>query len=203
MAVYRPKDSVYRTARAAGLRSRAAVKLEEIDQRFKLFRRGQRVLDLGAWPGGWLQIAANRVGPSGRVVGVDLEPIEPLGLDHVATIVGDARSAEVRASMAVALGGPADVLLCDMAPKLSGVKAADRARHLELAEAAIGCASHLLAPGGKAVIKLFSGVEGEAVALLRTCFESVSRFRPPATRKGSQELYAVAERPRPSSREAS
>jgi len=203
MPVYQPKDSVYRAAREAGLRSRAAVKLEEIDRRFKLFRRGQRVLDLGAWPGGWLQIAAKRVGPSGRVVGVDLERIEPLGVDNVSTILGDARSSEVRASLAGELGGLADVLLCDMAPKLSGVKAADRARHLELTETAIECAMQLLVADSKAVIKLFSGVEAEATALLHSRFESVSRFRPPATRKGSQELYAVAARPRPGSREAS
>ena len=193
MAAYQRKDSVYRTAREAGYRSRAAVKLEELHRKYRLFRKGQRVLDLGAWPGGWLQIAAREVGPGGRIVGVDLERVEPLGSGDVVTITGDARDPAVQAALADALGGPADVVLCDMSPKLSGVKAADRARHLELAETAVECAAKLLAPGGKLVIKLFSGVEGEATALLRARYRKVSKFRPPATRKGSQEIYAVAD----------
>ena len=106
MPEYRPRDPVYRSAREAGLRSRAAVKLEEIDRRFRLFRPGQRVVDLGAWPGGWLQVAAREVGPTGRVVGVDLQAIEPLGIAHVDVLVGDVRDQSVRAALAAARAGP-------------------------------------------------------------------------------------------------
>jgi len=191
MATYDRHDATYRAARKAGYRSRAAIKLEQIDARFRLFRRGARVLDLGCWPGGWLQVAAARVGPGGRVVGVDLEAIEPLAEPAVHTIVGDAGDRDVRSSVAEELGGRAHLLLSDMAPKLTGIKVADRAREMALVELAVDVALELLAPRGRMVVKLFSGVEGEATALLKRHFASVAKHRPEASRRGSSELYAV------------
>ena len=189
---YVRKDRVYVAAKKAGYRSRAAVKLEDLDRRQRLLYAGARVVDLGCWPGGWLQVAAARVGANGRVVGVDLEPIEDLGIDNVSTIVGDVRDDAVLQRVREAIGGRADVLLSDMAPKLTGVKIADRERHLELIEAAIACARTLLGSDGRLAIKLFSGVEAEATTRLNRFFSSVIKFRPPSSRKGSSEIYAIA-----------
>jgi 23S rRNA (uridine2552-2'-O)-methyltransferase len=196
MSAYTRKDAAYREAKRAGYRSRAAVKLLELDEKFRLFAPGMRVVDLGCWPGGWLQVAAERVGSRGRVVGIDLAATDPLGLDNVVVIEGDAAASDAPARVREALGGSADVLLSDMAPKLSGVRVADRERHLALVELALAWARALLAPSGRAVVKLFSEVEGDATKLLREAFASVQKHRPPSTRKGSSEVYAVASRPR-------
>src|SRR5689334_12828220 len=117
---YQRKDTFYARAKVAGYRSRAAYKLLEVAQRYRLIAPGQRVVDLGAWPGSWLQVAAQLAGPRGTVVGVDLQPIDPLG-GPVTTIVGDARDAGVQGEIRARCGAGVDVLLSDMAPKLSGV----------------------------------------------------------------------------------
>jgi 23S rRNA (uridine2552-2'-O)-methyltransferase len=194
MPAYTRKDAAYREAKRAGYRSRAAVKLCDLDRKFRLFGAAMRVVDLGCWPGGWLQVAAERVGPRGRVVGIDLAATEPLGLNNVIVLQDDAGAPVARERVREALGGPADLLLSDMAPKLSGVRVADRARHLALVELALEWARELLAPSGSAVIKLFSEVEGDAAKLLRDTFESVQKHRPSSTRKGSSEVYAIARR---------
>jgi len=196
VSAYDRKDFAYRAAKREGLRSRAALKLRELDDRFRLLAPGKRVLELGCWPGGWLQIAAERVGDSGTVVGIDLVEVEPLGLDTVRTVQGDARDREVLVRALDLLSGPADILLSDLAPKLSGVKAADLARHEALVEAAVEAARWVLAPTGSLLVKLFSSCESQMTALLRSRFEETSKIRPDTTRKGSSELYAVARRPR-------
>jgi 23S rRNA (uridine2552-2'-O)-methyltransferase len=192
VGAYIRKDAPYRAAKRAGLRSRAAPKLQELDERYKLMRTGMRVLDLGCWPGGWLQIASRAVGPSGRVVGVDLEPVAELSLDNVSVFVGDVLESSTREILADALGGHADVVLCDLAPKLSGIKVADRERHLRLLELAVDLAAEFLVDEGALVIKLFSGVESEATALLKKRIGRVVKSRPDSTRKGSSEIYAIA-----------
>ncbi len=192
MGAYQRKDAAYRRAKKQGLASRAAVKLEDLDRKFGLFKGGMRVLDLGCWPGGWLQIAARRVGPSGRVVGVDLKPVTNVSLGNVRTLEGDVGDTEVIDAATAELGAPADVVLCDMSPALTGVSLTDRARHVRLATAAIDAAVRCMAPQGKFLIKLFSGTESEITALLRGHFDTVVKFRPASTRKGSSELYALA-----------
>lgn len=195
MAAYTRKDAGYRAAREAGFRSRAAPKLVELDKRFKVLAKGQRVVDLGCWPGGWLQVAAAKVGPSGRVVGIDLEPVAELGLANVDTMTGDLSDEAVQRALVENVGGSADVVLCDMAPKLSGVRVADRERHIGLVELALSVADVLLATsprGGCLVIKLFSGVEGELTKALKVRFAEVAKYRPETSRKGSAEIYAVA-----------
>lgn len=192
MGHYQRKDATYRAAKKAGLRSRAGVKLEDLDARFRLFSPGQRVVDLGCWPGAWLQVASRRVGPGGAVVGVDLVAVEPLPLANVTTIVGDAADSEIQQKVLAAAGGRVDVVLSDLSPKLTGVRATDHAREEALVELAIDFAGRVLAPGGRLLVKLFSGVEAAMTRKLRESFSNVSALRPPSTRKGSSEIYAVA-----------
>jgi 23S rRNA (uridine2552-2'-O)-methyltransferase len=188
---YTRKDAAYREAKRAGYRSRAALKLLELDRKYHLLASGMRVVDLGCWPGGWLQVAAERVGSCGRVVGIDLEPTEPLEA-HVITLSGDVFDPAAQEQVRSALGGPADLLMSDMAPKLSGVRVVDHQRHLALVELAIVWGRNLLGPRGRAVIKLFSDVESEATVALKMSFRRVIKHRPPSTRKGSSELYVIA-----------
>lgn len=196
MARYERKDSTYLQAKKAGLRSRAGVKLEDLDRKFSLLRPGARVLDLGCWPGAWLQVAAARVGGQGKVVGVDLVEAEPLDLPQVTILKGDVRDLEVQEQLREALGGPADLVLSDMAPKLTGIRASDNARHADLAEIAVTLGGRFLTDRGTLVLKLFSGVESELTASLKAAFTKVTKLRPESTRRGSSELYAIASLPR-------
>jgi 23S rRNA (uridine2552-2'-O)-methyltransferase len=190
---YERKDAYYKRAKAEGYRSRAAFKLLELNRRYKLMRPGDRVVDLGSWPGGWVQVAAECVGERGRVVGVDLVALDPLPQPWVSLFCADLRDENVRARIASEIGGRADLVLSDMAPKLSGIRDRDEAQATELARLALDCARHLLRPGGRALVKLFDGSETKQVIdEFRTCFSSVSSIRPEATRKGSSELYAHA-----------
>jgi 23S rRNA (uridine2552-2'-O)-methyltransferase len=190
--VYRRKDAFHARAKAAGYRSRSAYKLLELARRGRLLRRGDRVVDLGAWPGGWLQVAAQLVGPSGQVVGVDLRAIDPLP-DGQVLIVGDVQAAEVQDRILEACGGRVDVVLSDLSPKLSGIRARDEAQAEALAECALNVCSRLLRPGGRLLMKLFMSPALPAfLDRLRDQFGSVSTTRPEATRKGSSEIYALA-----------
>lgn len=187
---YQRKDAYYRRAKSDGLRSRAAFKLDDLAR--GLVRPGDRVVDLGSWPGGWLQVAARIVGPGGRVVGIDLAELPPLGLDNVSTIVGDASDPRVRDAIRGELGGPANVVLSDMAPKLTGIRDRDQARAEEIAETAIAIARDLLRPGGHFVCKVFMGPGFERlVSEVHSSFETSATRRPHASRKGSSELYLV------------
>lgn len=195
---YDRKDIHYRKAKKEGLRSRAGYKLEELHKRQKLFRPGMRVVDLGCWPGAWLQIASRLVGPSGRVVGVDLAESEALPGSNVEILQGDARDPTVRESLQSLLGGPADVLLSDMAPKLAGIKHADAARHAELVRAAIEMAPVVLRPEGSFAAKLFMDAEYEGlIQELRGTFLGVKTVKLDTTRQHSSELYVVAKKLRP------
>ena len=190
MATYTPRDRFYRKARARGLASRAAFKIEELIDRFKLARPGAKIIDLGCAPGGWLKILVRAAGPHGTVVGVDLAECRMPG---VITIAGDIRDAAVAAAVAEQLGGLADLITSDLAPKLSGIAARDQARSRELVEAALGLADRLLRPGGAMVAKLFMGADFDSiVAEFRRSFSSVQIARTEATRPGSAELYIVA-----------
>jgi 23S rRNA (uridine2552-2'-O)-methyltransferase len=197
--VYDRKDSFYRRAKREGLRSRAAYKLDELQRQHRLLRAGDRVVDLGCWPGGWLEVAAEAVGPEGRVVGVDLEPIEPLGLQNVFAFPADLAEVGVDARILEALGGVADVVLSDAAPKLTGVRATDRAREEALLEAIEALVPRLLRPGGTFVGKLLDAPESQAFAArLRARFGSARITKAQATRKGSSEKYLIAKDFRPS-----
>ena len=192
MSNYERKDATYRAAKKAGLRSRAGIKLEDLDARFHLFSAGQTVVDLGCWPGAWLQVASRKVGAGGLVAGVDLVGVSGLDSDNVTIIVGDAADPQVRASLHEATGGRADVVLSDMAPKLTGVRATDEAREEQLVTIALEIARELLVPQGRLLVKLFSRVEASMTKLLRREFSTVTPFRPGSTRKGSSEIYVLA-----------
>jgi 23S rRNA (uridine2552-2'-O)-methyltransferase len=191
--VYQRKDAFYARAKAVGYRSRAAFKLEQLVQRERLLRRGDCVVELGAWPGGWLQVIAAHVGPKGRAVGIDLQPIAPLPQNNVITLVGDVSALRTRERVKEVCGGKVDVLLSDLAPKLTGVRARDESLTQTLANCVLQWVEYILKPQGVLVIKLFMGNDlSQYVVQLRTLFRSVRLMRPPATRKASAELYAVA-----------
>ncbi|HEY2772950.1 MAG TPA: RlmE family RNA methyltransferase [Candidatus Binatia bacterium] len=192
MGHYDRKDFTYREARKAGLRSRAGIKLEDLDSRFRLLFAGGRVVDLGCWPGAWLQVASKKVGAHGVVVGVDLVAVEPLGLDNVTTVIGDICDADVQRRVLEAAGSEVDVVLSDLAPKLTGIRATDAAREEALVEVAVEFAQSALRDGGRLLVKLFSGIEQRMTQELRERFGSVTAWRPPSTRKGSSEIYVVA-----------
>jgi len=198
---YRRKDFHYRRAQTAGYRARSAYKLAELDDRFRLLNPGDRAADLGAWPGSWLQVAAERVGPGGLVVGVDTVPIPPLSASNVRLVTGDVRDPSTVETVLMQLGRAADVVLSDIAPKLTGVRATDEARVVELINASIAALPALLRPEGRFLIKLFMGPGyDEAARRLRTLFMEVRMTRPDATRHGSAELYAVGRGYRPAAR---
>ena len=190
---YERKDAHFRRAKAQGLRARSAFKLAELDDRYRLLRRGHRVVDLGAWPGGWVQVAAERIGPTGRIVAVDLVRLDPLPFAHVVLVTGDVRDPAVVLSLQDAMGGLADVVLSDLAPKLTGVRSTDEARCAEIVETILGALPRLLRPGGATLVKLFMGPQyQEVLAQFRSAFLEVKTTRPEASRRASAELYVIA-----------
>jgi 23S rRNA (uridine2552-2'-O)-methyltransferase len=189
-------DPYVQAAKAQGYRSRAAFKLVELDDRFRLLRRGARVLDLGAAPGGWTQVAVARVGEGGRIVGVDILPAEPVA--GATMMQGDLTDPAVADAAVAALGGKADLVLSDMAPNTVGHAATDHLRIMALAEIAADVALSVLAPGGAFVCKVLQGgTEREMLTALKRHFTQVRHAKPPASRKDSAETYVVAQGFRP------
>jgi 23S rRNA (uridine2552-2'-O)-methyltransferase len=189
----RKNDHYYLKSKEEGYRSRASYKLKQLDSRFGIFRGALKVLDLGAAPGGWLQVAAEAVGEGGVVVGVDLKEIFPLDMDNVETIVGDATDPEVQADVIGRLGGKADVILSDMAPNVTGVWELDDLRQIHLARAALSIADRLLREDGWMIVKVFQGPEHETfIRDMRSMFERIYIVKPRASRKRSAEVYLVA-----------
>ena len=189
---YDPKDVYYRRARQQGLRARSAFKIEELLRSRRLLGRGQAVLDLGAAPGGFLQVLAEAVGERGAAVGVDLEPIRPLGKAWVKTAVVDLLAPDALDRIRALHPGRFDLVTSDMAPKTIGVKITDEARSLELARMALRVAEGTLKLGGSLVVKVFMG--GDFPVFRREVqarFDRVEAARPKATREHSYEVYVV------------
>jgi 23S rRNA (uridine2552-2'-O)-methyltransferase len=185
-------DPFVAEARRLGYRSRAAFKLLQLDDRFHLLAPGARVLDLGCAPGGWTQIAAARVGARGRVVGIDLNPTEPI--PGATLLTGDFRDPAAAARAIEALGGRADLVLSDMAAPATGHAATDHLRIVALAEEALAFAITVLSPGGGLVAKVFQGgAEGALLAELKRAFATVRHAKPAASRAESPETYVVAQ----------
>jgi 23S rRNA (uridine2552-2'-O)-methyltransferase len=192
-------DPYVKRAKAEGFRGRAAYKIMELDDRFHFLTSGARVLDLGCAPGGWLQVAVPRINalgekrgkPLGRIIGVDLQEVEPIAgaaiyqLDFLA----DGADAQVKDW----LGGPADVVMSDMAASASGHKQTDHIRIIALCEAAAYLAFDVLAPGGTFVAKVLAGgAEGDLQKLLKQKFATVENVKPPASRADSSEKFVIA-----------
>jgi 23S rRNA (uridine2552-2'-O)-methyltransferase len=184
-------DPYVARAKREGYRSRAAFKLLEIDEKYKILKPGQKIVDLGAAPGGWSQIAAKVVGPKGKVVGIDLLPIDPMA--GVEFIQLDFLDESAPGKLIEMLGGPADVVMSDMAANTTGHKKTDHLRIIGLAEAAIYFAGGSLAPGGAFVAKVFQGgTENQLLADLKRDFAVVRHVKPAASRADSAELYVLA-----------
>jgi 23S rRNA (uridine2552-2'-O)-methyltransferase len=187
-------DPFVAEARRLGYRSRAAFKLIQLDQRFRLLAPGRRVIDLGCAPGGWSQIAAQLVGSAagkGRVVGVDLLPTYPIA--GAILLTGDFREPATAEHISDALGGPADLVLSDMAAPATGHAATDHLRIIALAEGAFLFAGTILKPGGAFVAKVFQGgTEGALLLRLKREFAEVRHAKPAASRAESAETYVVA-----------
>ncbi len=181
-------DPYVRAAQQQGLRSRAAFKLMELDDRFRLLRRGAKVLDLGAAPGGWSQVA---VGRGAHVVGVDLLQIEPIA--GATLLQGDFNEDGMQERLRALMGGNADLVLSDMAPNTTGHNATDHVRIVALAQEAAIFALEMLKPGGGFVAKVFQGgTERQMLDALKKHFAQVRHAKPQASRKESSELYVVA-----------
>ena len=176
-------DPYVKKARQQGYRSRAAFKLLEIDSKEKLFRSGQTIVDLGAAPGGWSQVSAEKVKPGGRVFAIDLVDIAPIS--GVTALKGDFRQ--------VSIDTRADVVLSDLSPNLSGIPNVDQARWLDLVEAAVELCRKILKPDGVLVVKAFHGEAFDALMeRLKAVFKKVKVLKPPASRGESAETYVVA-----------
>lgn len=184
-------DPYVKRASDEGMRSRAAYKLMQIDARDELLRPGMCVVDLGASPGGWSQVASRRVGSAGRVIAIDLLEMSPL--PGVTFIQADFSEAAGLAAMQRALkGDPVDLVLSDMAPNISGIAVSDQARHMALAELALDFAVNHLKPEGNFLVKAFHGAGFDGyVRMLREDFRLVQSRKPDASRKGSREVYLL------------
>lgn len=187
-------DPYVAEARRRGYRSRAAFKLIELDDRFRLLKRGARVVDLGAAPGGWTQVAVERVRPQagqGAVVAVDIAGLDPVA--GAVTLTADIFAPELPDLVREHLGGPANVVLSDMAPSASGHAGADHLRIVGLAEAALELAEGVLADGGSFVCKVWQGgAAPDLLGALKRRFANVRHAKPPASRAESAEVYVVA-----------
>lgn len=184
-------DEYVKKAQQLGYRSRAVFKLLEMDEKDRLLRPGITVVDLGAAPGGWSQIAADRVGEKGRVIALDILPMDPL--PGVEVLTGDFTEQAVLDALLGALEGRAvDLVLSDMAPNISGMKSVDQPRAMYLAELALDFAKRTLRPGGDLLIKLFQGAgSDELMREFRNCFKKVTVRKPKASRARSAEIYLL------------
>jgi 23S rRNA (uridine2552-2'-O)-methyltransferase len=184
-------DEYVKQAQAQGYRSRAVFKLKELDERDRLIKPGMVVLDLGAAPGGWSQYAVERIGKNGKIIALDILPLE--AIPDVTFLQGDFREDDVLERLRAELAGrPVDLVLSDMAPNISGTRVVDQPRAMHLAELALEMARETLRPGGSYVVKLFQGPDVDTyVREARTLFGKVSVRKPKASRDRSPEVYLV------------
>jgi len=187
----RKHDRFYRAAKKQSYRSRAAIKLSQIDLRYGLFEAGDVVVDLGAAPGGWSQVARERIGPKGRVIAVDLSPMSPM--EGVGILRGDFKRPAVQATLFATLSKNADVVMSDSAPRVSGNRSLDVARTLDLANAALSFAVRALRREGRFVVKVFQG-DGyrDFVRRVGERFEATKGVKPTASSPTSAEIYVLA-----------
>jgi 23S rRNA (uridine2552-2'-O)-methyltransferase len=189
--VERQNEYYYKLAKKLDYRSRASFKLMQIDDRFEIFEKNDSVVDLGACPGGWLQVAKERVGEKGKVVGVDLRYIRPM--DGVVTIIGDITEDKTMIELLQVFGGKADVVLSDMAPNIAGHYSTDHARSIDLCMFAVDVCDRVLKKNGKMVCKVFMGDMMDLLLKeLDKRFKSVKVYSPAASRETSSEMYVIS-----------
>jgi 23S rRNA (uridine2552-2'-O)-methyltransferase len=187
------KDPFYERAKKEGYRARSAYKLMEIQKRFHAIKTGDKVLDLGAAPGGWLQVISQQIGAKGLVVGIDIAPVAPLNPGNVVTIVADIRAISTVELLEQAAAPAFDVVTCDIAPNLSGLRDVDEARIAELYESVLRIAKEGLKQGGGFILKSFFGPEfKQRITELKSLFSSVTVYKPDASRGVSSEIYLVS-----------
>ena len=186
----RKRDQFHRLAKQKGYRSRASFKLFQVTKRYRFIKRGDRVLDLGAAPGGWLQAARKVVGAEGYVLGVDKDPIEDLPYQNVTALVTDVTQSDVIERIQSVSGLAFDVVVSDLSPNISGVWEVDHARQMELARTALRIARVILRPAGNMLVKIFQGSELKEFQLeMKSSFSTLRIVKPPASRPESAELY--------------
>ncbi len=187
------QDKYFKRAKKENYAARSVYKLKEMDKRFKLFKKGQTVLDLGAAPGSWTQFAGEKVGKQGHVLGVDLQPTRHAFPDNITFLQADVFSDSPELLEALEPLAPFDLVISDMAPKTTGIKFADQANSLELCERAFEVASKYLKKGGHFAVKIFEGGETKEYAdSLRPKFVKVKYFKPHSSRSESKEIFIVA-----------
>lgn len=189
MSEYNRKDHLYQKAKEEGYRSRAAYKLIEVQDAYKIIKSGNSVLDIGAWPGGWTQVALNYVGDSGSVTAIDLQALDPIDDPRCKLIAGDARDLE----QILGTNEPSfDVVVSDMSAKLTGIKEADQAAAVGCAELALYVAQQNLKQGGNFLVKVFKGGDVEGfVKSTRPMFNKLLRSELKSTRNTSNEFYVI------------
>ncbi len=189
---YNPKDRFFHKAKAEGFAARSVYKLQELDQKFKILKPGQTVLDLGSSPGSWSQYASQKIGDKGRLLGVDLSPMT-VSLSNAVFLQADLRDLNLEDIFREhGFHPPFDVVMSDMMAKTTGIKSADQARSLELCELALNVAQRFLKPGGMFVCKFFqSGEFGKLRAEIKREFERVEALKPESTRSISKEIFLV------------
>ncbi len=189
----RKKEHYYKMAKKEKYRSRASYKLLQLNKKFRIIKLKDYVVDLGAAPGGWSQVALDIVGEDGKVVAVDLQRIKPFEHGNFIQITGDFTKPEIIEKIEDSLGWNADVILSDAAPKLTGIKDIDQLRSIDIVENALKIADSLLKIGGNMIIKVFQG-EGFQPILKKTKkkFRTVKTTKPPSSKKGSVEMYIIA-----------
>jgi 23S rRNA (uridine2552-2'-O)-methyltransferase len=185
------REKYFQQAKSEGYRARSAYKLIQIQKKFQIIKRSNTVIDLGAAPGSWSQVAIKQVGRKGRVIALDLQEIEPI--PHVTLVQGDMTDEAVQTHIAELVGGRANVILSDAAPSTTGIKLRDHVLSMELGHAALAFAKNLLVPGGNLVIKVFQGEDLPAlIREVKQAFHPVKTHTPDATRNESWETFIVA-----------
>jgi 23S rRNA (uridine2552-2'-O)-methyltransferase len=193
--LYRKREYFYKMAKKEKYRSRASYKLLELNKKFKIIKKHDYVLDLGAAPGGWSQVALDIVGDKGMVIGVDLQSIKPFDSGNFIQIKGDFRDTETREQIKEITGGKVDVILSDASPKLTGIKNIDHMRSVELVKTVLEIVYHTLKNDGKIVIKVFLGEEFENILKeIKNKFKMVKTTKPTSSRKKSAEMYVIAQK---------
>jgi len=190
--VEKKKDPYYKKSKKEDYRSRASFKLSQLDKKYKIIKKGTAVVDLGASPGGWSQVALEKVGEEGLVLGVDLQKIKPFREENFYFIRGDFTKTEVQEKIVDIIDGKADTIISDASPQLSGIKDVDHLRSIDLANSVIDIADNILENDGNLLIKVFQGEEYKnLIESLKKKFKILKTTKPASSRKKSSEMYVI------------